>query len=173
MNFKVNTVDKEFIRKTVDLYADTVLRVAFHYTRNRTDAEDIMQEVFLALIKQPQFSEQEHIKAWLIRVAINKGKDFLKSSKRKTAELLDVYSYNFEQEESEILQRVKMLPPFDRNLIYLYYFENYSVGEIAKILKTKEGTVYVRLKRARYKLKDILEEEGANYNEVKQMSIDF
>ena len=153
-------MDKEFIRKVVDLYSDTILRIAFHYTRSKSDAEDIMQDVFMTLIKRPQnFNEdEEHTKAWLIRVATNKGKDYLKASNRRTVELKDIYSYSLDKEESAVLEKVWMLPPFDRNLIYLYYFEHYSAGEIAEMLKTKVNAVYARLKRARGKLKDILEE---------------
>ena len=116
----------------------------------------------MALMKRPEGfgGDESHLKAWLIRVAINKGKDFRKSSKRKTAELKDIYSYNLEKEESEVMHRVRALPPPDRSLIYLYYFENYSVEEIAQNLKIKAGTIYVRLKRAREKLKDLLETGG-------------
>jgi len=117
-----------------------------------------MQDVFLALMKRPEglSGDAEHLKAWLIRVAINKGKDFRKSSKRKAVELKDVYAYSLDKEESDVMHRIRLLPPFDRSIIYLYYYESYSVEEIAQNLKVKAGTVYVRLKRAREKLKDLL-----------------
>ena len=152
-------MEKEFIRKAVDLYSDTVLRVAHHYVRSRTDAEDIMQDVFMALLDRSQdaWGDEEHVKAWLIRVAINKSKDYLKSTKRRTVELKDVYSYTLDKEEYGVLDKVRLLPPVERNLIYLFYFESYSAEEIAVVLKMKPGTVYVKLARARNKLKDILE----------------
>ena len=152
--------DNDYIQKAVDRYSDTILRVAFQYTRSRHDAEDIMQDVFISMLKQPsEFESDSHLKAWLIRVTINKSKDFVKSSKRKTVELLDIYSYNFEPEEASILTMMQKLSPFDRNIIYLFYFENYSAKEIADILKVKEGLVFVRMSRARQKLKILLENQ--------------
>ena len=154
----MSNVENNFISKAVNRYSDMILRIAFQYTQNKADAEDIMQDVFLALIKQPFFNEEEHLKAWIIRVAINKSKDYLKAAKIRNAAALDI-PYGFEKEDTEIMDQVQRLPSIDRSIIYLHYFEGYTAKEIACIIKKKENTIHVRLKRARVKLKSLLEED--------------
>ena len=79
-----NLTNENYITAAVNTYSDTVFRVAFQYVKNRADAEDVLQEVFLTLYKKtPQFSvDDDGLKAWLIRVTINKSKDFLRANKR-------------------------------------------------------------------------------------------
>ena len=150
--------NNELINKVVDQYADTIIRIAFQYTKNRTDAEDITQDVFISLMKQPPFKTEEHLKAWLIRVTINKSKDYLRATKRRNTLPLDNFADILSKEEKLALDELNELPDKDHDLIYLFYFEEYTSKEIAKILGIEEVTIRKRLSRARGKLKKLLEE---------------
>ncbi|MCL2630866.1 MAG: sigma-70 family RNA polymerase sigma factor [Firmicutes bacterium] len=147
-----------FICKAVEEYADMILRIAFQYTQNRQDAEDIMQEVFLSLMKHGDFNSQEHQKAWLIRVTVNKCKDLLRRLKiRQNAHYCGVSSYGMSQDDLEVLDEVNKLPPLYRSVIYLFYYEGYTAKEIAKFLGKRESAVHTALTRARQHLKHFLE----------------
>jgi len=153
-------VDNNLIRDAVDAYSDTILRIAFNYTQNKADAEDIVQEVFLTLLKQQSFRSFEHLKAWLIRVAINKSRELYRSAKRKETVALDAaypVQYNFDSEDAGIMSQIRKLPEKDRNIVYLFYFEGYPAKEIAGITNMKEAAIFTRLKRIRAKLKDLIE----------------
>ena len=146
------------INYIVNTYGDMLYRVAYQYTRNRSEAEDITQDVFVAMLKKLPFKSEEHLKAWLIRVAINKSINYLKSSRKKVLSLdenIDVATEHRDRAEIEELQE---LPEFDRNVIYLYYYEGYSIKEIAKITGKSANSINIRLFRAREKLKTLLEE---------------
>lgn len=146
------------INYIVNTYGDMLYRVAYQYTRNRSEAEDITQDVFVAMLKKIPFKSEEHLKAWLIRVAINKSINYLKSSRKKVLSLdenIDVATEHRDRAEIEELQE---LPEFDRNVIYLYYYEGYSIKEIAKITGKSANSINIRLFRAREKLKTLLEE---------------
>lgn len=118
-----------------------------------------MQNTFLALVEKRRFSSEDHIRYWLIRVSINKCKIFLKSSARKVLRLEDV-NPAFTPKEIETFEELDRLPDMDRNILYLHYYEGYSVKEIGKILKISQNAVYVRMTRSRKKLKRLLEENG-------------
>lgn len=147
------------INYIVDTYGDMLYRVAYQYTRNRSEAEDITQDVFVAMLKKMPFKSEEHLKAWIIRVAINKSINYLKSNRKKVLSLdenIDVAGEQaFDRDEIEELQS---LPRFDRSVIYLYYYEGYSIKEIAKITGKSANSINIRLFRAREKLKTLLEE---------------
>lgn len=147
------------INYIVETYGDMLYRVAYQYTRNRSEAEDITQDVFVAMLKKMPFKSEEHLKAWIIRVAINKSINYLKSNRKKVLSLdenIDVAGkQNFDRDEIEELQS---LPRFDRSVIYLYYYEGYSIKEIAKITGKSANSINIRLFRAREKLKTLLEE---------------
>lgn len=149
---------KEFIEYAVMQYSGMITRLAFQYTRNKADAEDIMQEVFIALLRQPQFETKEHLKAWLIRVSINKSKDLLRSAKRRATVALK-HDYPFTDAQSAVFDELQKLPDKDRDILYLFYYEGYSAKEIADILGKKESAIFMHLTRAREKLKNFLEEE--------------
>ena len=147
----------------VKKYIDTVFRVALGYTKSATDAEDIVQNVFLALLKEGKsFESEEHIRHWLIRVTVNEGKRWLRSPWRRhisyeeyIAALPDVT-----EENRDILRTVMALPVKYRMPIYLYYYEEYSTAEIAEILKIPKGTVCTYLSRGREMLKlQLMEDE--------------
>jgi len=146
-------------------YGDMVFRAVFNSLGNYTEAEDITQEVFLKLHQNPQsFNDENHMKAWLLRVAFNKCRDLKKSFRfRRQCSLDDVdeglMSVGFTYDEKSLLSEISSLPEKYSSVIYLYYYEKYSVKEIAEILKKNENTISSLLRRARLKLKDILEEE--------------
>ncbi|MCH5351010.1 MAG: RNA polymerase sigma factor [Clostridiales bacterium] len=138
-------------------YSDTVFRVAFQYTKDRSDAEDIVQEVFLKLYKASPQTDDGGIKAWLIRVTINKSKDFLRAKKRRgKAEGLPPPER--ESGHIEVFEALSQLPERDRNALYLHYYEGYTAREIARILGGSERAMSKRIGRAREKLKEFLKE---------------
>lgn len=136
----------------IDLYSDMIIRIAFQIVKNQADAEDVCQEVFIKLLSHNDFKTEDHRKAWLIRVTVNKSKDLVKSSWfRNRAELTDNIAV-YENEHLHIVEEVMNLPIKYRTPIYLYYFEGYSVKDIAGIFKKSENTVLSWLNRGRKKL---------------------
>ena len=117
-------------------------------------AEDIFQEVFLRLSKKlPEFKSKQHEKAWLIRVTINCSKNWFSSAwNRKTVELED-YMHFETPERNDIYFEVMRLPKKDRTIIHLFYYEQFKLAEIAKLLNISEKNAKTRLYRARQKLK--------------------
>ncbi|MHC1720667.1 MAG: RNA polymerase sigma factor [Clostridiaceae bacterium] len=136
-------------------HSDMVRRVCFIYLRNYADVEDAFQDVFLKLMQsETKFEDEEHIKAWLCRVAINKCKDMCKNFFRKNVSSIEDIEIPFEDEvESDVMAAVLSLPPKYKDVVYLFYYEDYSVPEIAKLLGIKENTIYSNLHRARELLK--------------------
>ncbi len=141
-----------------DKYKNTVYSVIFNYLRNTHDTADVHQEVFIKLFQtETEFHSDEHMKAWLIRVAINLSKNFLRDSKKTSGEELDEnIPYLEENENSELLACVLKLPEKYRIPIHLFYYEGYSVKEISDILGLPQGTVKIHLRRGREKLKSVL-----------------
>lgn len=158
-----NQVDSDYIDYIIKEYSDMIIRIAVQNIKNSHDAEDIAQNVFIKLMKKkPDFKTNEHEKAWLIRVTINECKDYLKSAwMRKTTKLHEGIPMVL-KEEDKIIDVVYQLPFKYRNVIYLYYYEGYSVSEIAIILSKKENTISSLLFRGRKQLKSKL--EGGIYN---------
>lgn len=148
------------INEIIYKYSDMVYRLAISRTRNKADAEDVFQEVFFRLAKKmPEFESEEHTKAWLIRVTINCSNNIFNSSWFKnTVNLEDEIKFE-EKEEHDIYYAVMNLPLKYRTIIYLFYYEEYKVKEISKLLKINESTVKTRLSRAREKLKNKIGEE--------------
>lgn len=147
-------IKKSDIAELLDMYADMVMRIAYQNMRTQTDAEDVCQDVFIKLVeKERTFDDDEHIKAWLIRVTVNTCKDYLKSAwHSKTAEY-NGNEYAYVDKNNDILDEVMSLPVKYRNVIYLHYFEGYSVEEIGRILGKNANTVKTWLKRGRNELK--------------------
>ena len=155
-------MDKEEFIKKMMIHKDTVFRTALAYTKNKTDAEDISQEVFLKLYTSERtFSDREQEKAWLLRLTINKCKDLLKSYwfTRRSDETDIKTEYPVDREQSELLEKVMSLPDKYRIVLHLYYYEEYSVSEIAALTNSKVSTVQTRLQRGREKLKKKLAEK--------------
>lgn len=150
--------------KTVRAYSDMVYRVALNICRNPENSEDIMQNVFLRLYKYGKKTveiSEEHLKAWLIRVTVNESKRMLKaSSKREYVPLDEVANILFSEDaqSKDVFCQVMNLEEKYRVVIYLYYYEGYSLREIAHILGRKEATVRTQLSRAREILRLRMEE---------------
>lgn len=156
----------DVVIKALNTYSDLVRRICFMYLKNKSDVEDIFQNVFLKLLQHKEpFENEEHEKAWLCRVTINQCKDFHKSFFRKNVCSIDNLEIPTEDKVEEgVLREVLLLPQRYRNVIYLYYFEDYTVSEIAKILGEKENTVHTHLRRAKAMLKNRLRGfEDGNY----------
>lgn len=146
----------------VNQYIDTVFRIAFGYTKCTADAEDITQDVFLALLREKQpFASDEHLKHWLIRVTVNQCRKWFRSTKRIVGPFEDYANVvSFEsQRHSDLFYAVMDLPTKYRVPILLYYYEEYTTDEIAMIMKIPKGTICTNLKRGRDMLKKTLEED--------------
>lgn len=162
-------MDKEFV-EIFKLFKNDVFRLAFSYTKNIADTEDITQEVFVKLYNNFYlFKNEKYLKKWLMRVTINQCKTlFLSAWKRKILPMTDQEENTFyetsEIENNEILDAILKLPKKYRLVIHLYYYEDYKISEIAGILNIKETTIQTQLSRARSLLKDLLK-EAWNYEE--------
>ena len=154
-------IDVDLINHIVKTYSDTILRIAYQYTKNVHDSQDIAQEVFLAVMRRDlsKFGE-ERLKAYIIRTAIYKCNDFQRKTSRRKIVPLDEAVKLFTPEERSIIDEVNKLPEKYRNVIYLHYYEGYGVNEIAQILGSKPSTISSQLNRARAKLKTLLTEES-------------
>lgn len=142
-------------------YAPAVYRLAYARTGSRADAEDVMQEVFLRLVKtKPVFDSGAHAKAWLLRVASNCASDLFRLPWRRREEpLTQDMTAPEDPGPGSVTQAVLSLPARYRIPIHLYYYEGYSVAEIAGLMGKSQGTVKSRLFRARELLRDKLKEE--------------
>ena len=142
-------------------YQNMLYRVALSHTGVKEDAEDMVQETFLRWLSlKPDFENEEHEKAWLLRVIINLCTNLVKKKgNRGTAELLDIYPAR-DSFQAELMDTVMKLPPAYRDAIYLFYYEGYSTAEIAQIMEQKESTVRSYLHRARKQLKGWLDDEA-------------
>ena len=140
--------------------ADMIYRIAYQNTGNHHDAEDILQEVSILLVtKNAPLNDKEYLKRWLIKVTVNKCHDLYRHKKRTQTEPLDDYINTPSQEKDNVLEEIFGLPEKYRTVIYLYYYENFTLQEIADTLGKKLNTVSSDLQRARKKLKKILTEE--------------
>lgn len=143
-------------------YSDMVYRLAFARVKNKYDADDILQEVFLRFIKcKDKVNNDEHVKALLIRITINCSKSMLSSSWFKRTEPLSEH-LSVSDPSFDTLDAVLRLPQKYRTVIHLHYYMGYSVDEIATILESKPSTVKSQLHRARKMLKIDLEGVEAN-----------
>lgn len=149
--------------KAVDEYKDTLFRIAFNICRCEADADDAVQDCFIKYhTLNKEFEDDEHLKAWLIRITINRAKDIATSFWRRHRENWEEYMADmpFEQpSDSRLFESVMGLPTKYRIVIHLFYYEDYSIKEIAEILSISESTVKSQLSRARKLLKENLKEE--------------
>lgn len=144
-------------------YMDMIFRVAFSYLKSREDADDVVQNVLLALYRAKKpFQSEAHLKAWLVRVAVNESKKLLRSPWRRRADvpIEDLAeTLAFEQpEDGALFAAIMALETKYRAVIVLYYYEGYSIAETARLLGVPAATVGTRLARARQRLKDDLTE---------------
>ena len=155
-------MDRDEAQRLVEAYGDAVYRLAYAHTGNRNDAEDVTQETFMRLIQSsPEFREEGHCRAWLLRVAAQRSADLHRSPWRKRTvpleEAGDVPAPE-QPEPSGLLEAVLALPQRYRAVVHLYYYEDMSASEIAQVLGKSEGAVNTRLSRARLMLRNCLKE---------------
>ena len=150
----------------IERYQKHLYAIAFNICRNQQDAEDVVQDTFIQYhTYKKEFDTEEHIRAWLIRVAINKAKNINLSFWRQMGEPLEEYmeTLTFETPEAQTLfTEVMKLPEKYRIVIHLFYYEDYTIREIAKIMNVTESNVKVRLTRGRRLLRNVLKEEWEN-----------
>ncbi len=153
---------KPHIDTVMEQYKNNLYTVAFNICKNAQDAEDVVQDTFIQYWRQTKdFESEQHLRAWLFRVAINTSKNKVNAFFRRTTVPLEDYmeSLSFEtKESSEIFEAVMNLPTKYRIVIHLFYYEDYSVNEIADILKLTPGNVKTRLSRGRMSLRETLKE---------------
>jgi RNA polymerase sigma factor (sigma-70 family) len=156
----VRPTDSE-INHTVNTYADSLFRLCFSSLQSTSDAEDAVSETFLKyMTKAPLFTEEEHRKAWLIKVAVNICRDIHRSRKKiLITEECEIKSFCPDYEKSSILQAVMSLPLKYKTVIHLYYMEGYKTDEIAHILSVSPAAVRKRLEYGRKILKEKYQEE--------------
>lgn len=160
-------VDKQYIgmsyEEAVKYYANDITRICIIQLKNIEDAKDCFQNVFLKLyLSEKNFNDKEHLKAWLFRVAYNECSDFKRSFWKRKVELgyqedkqeNNQYQklFSCSEECQDIIELLQKLPKKYRDILYLYYYEEYNTTEIADILKMKVNTVKGRLQRGRKKL---------------------
>lgn len=147
--------------RAIELYADTVRRICMVHLKNYADTEDIFQTVFLKyVLRTAPFENEEHEKAWIIRVTVNACRDVLKSFFRTRTiplEQMPEKPGDIPEDYPEILEAVLALPKKYKDVVYLHYYEGYKADEIGKILGKNTNTVYTLLTRARRILKKELE----------------
>lgn len=146
--------------RAIEMYSDTVRRICMLYLKSYYDTEDIFQTVFLKyVLYSGAFENSEHEKAWIIRVTLNACKDYLKSFFRSGTVPLEEAGELAEEEpedHSEVLEAVQSLPKKYKEVVYLFFYEQYTAVEISNILGKKVNTVYTLLARAKVMLKEKL-----------------
>lgn len=156
-------MDEQLCNQIIEKHGDMVLRLAYNQTKNKTEAEDVFQEVFMRLIKNyEKIQDAEHCKAWLIRTTINCSKSIFLSGYYKHTTELEYESGKEDEHKSEVYYAVMALPKKYRSVVYLFYYEGYSIQEIASLLKKNENTIKTHLSRARDQLKTMLKGEWAH-----------
>lgn len=146
----------DIVSIAIEQYADMVRRICFLYLNNPDDVEDVFQEVFLQFfLHADSLKTEEHQKAWLCRVTFNKCKDLCKSFWRKKVVSIEEIEIPFDNpEQSDLMKTILQLSPELRQLIYLHYFEGWTIPEISAMLKKNTNTIYTRLRRAKTLLKE-------------------
>ena len=151
------------VQELIERYQKNLYAAAFNICKNQMDAEDVVQETFVQYYTtKKEFESEQHIRAWLLRVAINKAKNLTVTFWKKHKCSLEDYreTLTFPDPQSrDLFEEVMKLPEKYRIVIHLFYYEDYSVREIADILKLSESNVKVRLSRGWAMLKDSLKEE--------------
>ena len=149
--------------EAIQRYGDTVRRLCMVHLKNYADTEDIFQTVFLKyVLSSVAFENEEHEKAWLIRTTLHRACDIRKSAAQRNLPLEEaVLAAAPEAEEGNLLAAVRALPDKYGAVIHLYYYEGYSIQEIANLLGVPVPTVGTRLARGRERLRQLLKEGRA------------
>lgn len=159
---------ERFMTDALDTWAGSVYRLALAHTHSPADAQDIVQDVFLSLLKSTvEFQDEEHEKAWLLHVAANRCKEYHRSAWRRRVEPFDDMGRLADREvddpELEALfehpawAALEHLPDKLRIVVHLHDVEGYASDAIADILGIFPATVRTRLHRARKKLREELD----------------
>ena len=150
----------EVFTLAVQRYSDTVYRTAVHNCRCAADAEDVVQDVLEKLLNYDGRCEsEEHLKAWLLRVAINRCRDLTRAARQKDTELDENIPAPDQMEDGSVLDAVRTLPENYRNAVYLHYYEGYTAAEVGRMMGAPTNTVLSWLRRARAQLHTMLKEE--------------
>lgn len=164
---KVTCGSKKYdMENIVDKYATMLYRLAMVRMGNKEDAEEVVQDTFLKLIyhvrKRKTFRDDEHLKAWLLTVAINRGKSILNLAWNRRTEGMDSVAEMAapEQESGYAYEYVMRLPEKYRIAVQLFYYEQLTTEQIAEYMKTKPATVRSYLHRSREKLREMMEVDG-------------
>jgi len=161
MSVRDDMTQAEFI-SLAERYKDTVYRIALNYYGSPYDADDTVQDVMLKLFQRGEpFESEEHARYWLIRVTVNQCKNGLRLARLRRHENLDDVTLSVQFRlpgQSEVYRQVMSLPERYRTVLYLFYYEELSVNQIAQLLGVKPTAVTTRLSRARQKLKSKLTE---------------
>lgn len=146
-------------------YGDTALQAAFACLGNRQDAEDVAQDIFFELHKHPHdFTDDEHLKAYILRAVINRCKNVRKSVWRRMRvsfeDIKESLTADKDSSLREIIRLIRALPPPYNAVVYLHDCEGYTIREIAKLLGRNENTVSAQLRRGHQKLRIDIEDAG-------------
>ena len=156
--------DEQEVNRAIERYSDTVKRLCMIHLKNHADTEDIFQTVFLKyVLSSVSFESEEHEKAWFIRVTINACKDLLKNFFRThTVALEEVMEQPalMPPDHREVLEAVLSLPAKYKEVVYLHYYEDYTVPEISGTLGKNVNTIYTLLTRSRKMLREKLGGDG-------------
>lgn len=159
-------MDQSTFARLADRYMDMVYRLACNYLRSPQDADDVTQETFLRLLRtNTAFESEEHVKRWLVRVAINEAKRLQCSPWRRHAAPLSGLEETPlfpDEEQRELFDAVMELPRKYRVPLYLYYYEGYAAKEVAVLLGRSPSTVQTWLARGREQLKTRLKEDWSD-----------
>ena len=165
---------QDMLQTEIQLHGDAVYRLALSQTGSSADAEDVYQDVFLRLFRhEGGFSDEEHVKAWLLRVTINRCRDLHRSSWMRKKVAIDPDELELEDEgafNQDLWNMVAALPTVLREVVHLYYVEGYRTEEIARIVECRPGTVRSRLARAREKLRAAISADRTDENCKKEVS---
>ncbi|MEY8524796.1 sigma-70 family RNA polymerase sigma factor [Lachnospiraceae bacterium 38-10] len=157
---------RQSVQELFEKYQDSLYVLSFNICKSAEDAKDVVQDTFMQYYTlKKEFENEQHVRAWLIRVAVNKAKNVNRTFWRRNKIPLEEYMDSLEfptPESEELFETVMQLPEKYRIVVHLFYYEDYTVREIADILRISESNVKVRLSRARSLLRETLQEEWEN-----------
>ncbi|MBM7702727.1 sigma-70 family RNA polymerase sigma factor [Metabacillus iocasae] len=166
------TDEETVLNEIMTLYGQDILQLVYSYVKNHAVAEDLTQEIFVKCYRSLHTYEQKaSLRTWLWRIAINHCKDYLRSWHYRKMQLTEMSFFSSKSttntpeeevirhdEDAQLSEAVLKLPVKYREMIYLFYFEEYSIKEIENITHVKQGTIKTRLRRAKELLKHQLGE---------------
>ncbi|MED4017890.1 MULTISPECIES: sigma-70 family RNA polymerase sigma factor [Sutcliffiella] len=163
--------EKDSLLETMMItYGDQLTRLAYSYVRDKEIAKDLVQDVFIkSYINWEKFRHESSVKTWLYRITINTAKDYLKSWSYRKLKVSELYQFNIKSnassedealhnwEKNNVKHTVFDLPTKYREVIFLYYYEEFTIKEISELMNIPMSTVKTRLGRGKSKLKEKLE----------------